>query len=59
MVVKLDKSKAKAGTVKTITRELEEIDAEFKCELANNNIRKAIEASRRWVKLARAGGLLR
>jgi hypothetical protein len=46
--------------VKTINKELEELDAQVKWYLTvGDDVHKAIELSRRWRKLARAGGLIR
>lgn len=51
--------KTPGPVVKTIDRELDEIDAECRRLLAADDVRGSIEQSRKWVKLARAGGLIR
>jgi hypothetical protein len=60
MVVRLEqKPLTQRRPVKTLSRELDEIDADCKWHLRVGDVSKAIELSRKWVRLARAGGLIR
>lgn len=57
MVVQLP-PKPPRPVVKAISRELDEIDEQCKHNLKIGNVRGAILLSRKWVDLARRGGLL-
>ena len=58
MVVQLP-PKTPRPVVKSISVELDEIDAECRRLLAADDIRSSIRESRKWVDLARRGGLIR
>jgi hypothetical protein len=55
-VVRLQNGAAQRRPVKMLQRQLDEIHADVQWYLARGQVRQALQLSRKWLRLQRAGG---